>query len=119
MFADSTLCVATTVDLRFKLFPFDTEACGKRAREATLTHMELASSITPAPTATAMAPSTADGDRSASLSLWDKLNRAMAAGSSSTATTRRQACERELKRYIDSPVIAWDSSPYGWWALNH
>ena len=80
--------------------------------------MELASSITPAPPATATAPSTVDGDR-ASLSLWDKLNRATAAGTSSATTTRRQACERELERYIDSPVISRDSSPYGWWASNH
>ena len=39
VFADSTLCVATTVDLRFKLFAFDTEDRVAQAKDATLTHM--------------------------------------------------------------------------------
>ena len=37
VFADSTLCVATTVDPCFKLFPFDTGARVERAKDATLT----------------------------------------------------------------------------------
>jgi len=120
VFADTTLCVATTVDPRFKLFAFDSEARVARARDATLAHMELVTT-TPVPPATSVtaATTTVDGDRSTSTGLWDKVNRATAVGTSNAATTRRQACERELERYIDSPVTARDSSPYSWWASNH
>ena len=83
VFADTTLCVATTVDPRFKLFAFDSEARVARARDATLAHMELVTT-TPVPPATSVtaATTTVDGDRSTSTGLWDKVNRATAVGTS-------------------------------------
>ena len=75
VFADSTLCVATTVDPRFKLFAFATEARVARGEDATLTHMELVTTTTPVPPETSMtaATSTVDGDHPTSTGLWDKL----------------------------------------------
>ena len=62
------MCVATTVDPRFKLFPFNTDARVERARDATLTQMEMVGGTTTAPTeiSTTASTSTVDGDRQAS-----------------------------------------------------
>ena len=108
VFSDATLCAATTVDPRFKLYPFDTDERRERARQATLT-----------PT-TSATTATSNSDAAGSASLWDKLNRATAAGNSTTATTttRRQTCERELEQYAEMPVLGRSECPYKWWATN-
>jgi len=100
----------------------DTDERRERAREATLTEMEQVAGTTPAPPAPRTSATTAasNSDAAGSASLWDKLNRATAAGNSTTATTttRRQTCERELEQYAEMPVLGRSECPYKWWATN-
>ena len=69
VFSDNELCVAITVDPRFKLAPFDTDERRQKAIEATVSAMRRA-----LPPVATEQPASTDNAVPAQLSIWAKLD---------------------------------------------
>ena len=119
LFQDDELCMASVVDPRFKLVPFDTEERQQHAVSATLCAMARATSESPA------ADSSADGSstppvppsQAGTASIWAKLD-ASAAASAATAVTSADVRRNQLDAYLAATGITRDADPLTWWSTN-
>jgi len=120
VFDDDQLCVATVVDPRFKLAPFDHADRRQRAVETTVRAMEkmMPSSAASAPTPDQSTTVVAD-QPAAPLSLWSKLDMASTqAPTSNTTDSHQHILRRELQQFTDVAVIPRSDCPLSWWARN-
>ena len=119
VFADAELCVATVVDPRFKLAPFDTDDRRQKATSAVLDAMQGIAAVQqpPLPPATAVANPTPSSSRSTHPSIWDKLDRG-AAAATATSTRTQGSVQHELDIYTSDPPIPRSACALQWWKAN-
>ena len=115
LFDEDELCVATVVDPRFKLVPFDTDERRERDISATLSVMARESSVSSE--AVAAAPPPSQDSSSTSSSIWAKLD-ATAARPAMATSSSADVCRNQLDSYLPGAGIARDGNPLTWWAAN-
>lgn len=118
VFEDEQLCVATVVDPRFKMAPFDNAQRRDRAVAATVKAMEI--STTASVAATASASNTPVTESQQPVSVWSKLDMTSTQSAANRpAHSRQDVLRRELELYTEGAPIPRSDCPLSWWAANH
>jgi len=121
LYQDDELCMATVVDPRFKLVPFDTDERRQRAVSATLCAMARATADSPAADSGAAGPGSttpsAPSSQTGTTSIWAKLD-ASAAASAPTTVSSADVRRNQLDSYLAAAGIARDADPLTWWSAN-
>jgi len=112
---DVELCVATVIDPRFKLLPFDTpyqRDCALAPTKVAMTG-EICRTAESSPSSSRTPSKPAAGPVS---SIWDKLQAAATAvPTEGAALTSDEAITVELNNYVAMPCITQQECPLRWW----